>query len=95
MSDQHPAGPSQTGSGAGGEYQILLDGGQLVVNGAVRRLRPKSLAVATYLIQNAGTIVGREQLARSVWPDQPVSDDSINRASAIFVGHCRAAVNGC
>lgn len=91
VSDEHPAGPSQTGSGSGGENQILLDGGRLVVNGAVRRLRPKSLAVATYLIQHAGTIVGREQLARSVWPDQPVSDDSINRC----ISDIRRALSGC
>ena len=43
------------------------------------RLRPKSYAVLRYLAENAGRLVGKDELIAVVWPDVVVTDESVAR----------------
>jgi DNA-binding winged helix-turn-helix (wHTH) protein/tetratricopeptide (TPR) repeat protein len=45
--------------------------------GAELFLRPKSFLLLTVLVERAGTLVSKDDLARLVWPDVIVSDDSV------------------
>ena len=40
-------------------------------------LRPKALEVLSYLVQNAGRLVSKQELFEAVWPNVTVSDDSL------------------
>jgi DNA-binding winged helix-turn-helix (wHTH) protein/tetratricopeptide (TPR) repeat protein len=40
-------------------------------------LRPKAFEVLLHLVENAGRLVGKEELQRTVWRDVVVSDDSL------------------
>lgn len=42
-------------------------------------LRPKSLALLTYLVRNPGRVIGKNELIEAVWPDVIVSDDSLSQ----------------
>jgi adenylate cyclase len=42
-------------------------------------LRPKSFDVLRYLVENAGRLVPRDELIRSIWPKINVSDESLAR----------------
>ncbi len=40
-------------------------------------LRRKSLFLLTYLVQNSGRVLGKDELVSAIWPDVAVSDDSL------------------
>src|SRR5262245_52458633 len=42
-------------------------------------LRPKAFEVLKYLAQNAGRLVGKQELYDTIWPNVIVSDDSITQ----------------
>jgi adenylate cyclase len=42
-------------------------------------LRPKSLALLVYLIENPGRVIDKEELIGAVWPNSIVSDDSLSQ----------------
>ncbi|MBB4648762.1 adenylate cyclase [Aminobacter niigataensis] len=42
-------------------------------------LRPKSLALLTYLVRNPGRVIDKHELIEVVWPDVVVSDDSLSQ----------------
>lgn len=42
-------------------------------------LRPKSLALLTYLVRNPGRVIAKNELVQAVWPDTFVSDDSLSQ----------------
>src|SRR5262245_3079783 len=42
-------------------------------------LRPKSFEVLRYLVEHAGRVVGKEEVIKAVWPDVPVTDESLTR----------------
>ena len=42
-------------------------------------LRPKSLDLLSYLIRNAGRVVSKDELLRSVWSDVIVTEDSLTK----------------
>jgi DNA-binding winged helix-turn-helix (wHTH) protein len=46
--------------------------------GAIR-LEPKVMQVSVCLAENAGDVVSKERLMRSVWPDAFVGDDVLTR----------------
>lgn len=52
---------------------ILSDGASEVV------LRPKTVAVLAYLLQNKGQVVTRDALLDAVWPGLAVTDDSVTQ----------------
>src|SRR5215813_2969590 len=42
-------------------------------------LRPKAFEVLKYLAENAGRLVGKQELYDAIWPNVIVSDDSITQ----------------
>lgn len=42
-------------------------------------IRPKSLALLTYLLENAGRVIDKEELIGAVWPNSIVTDDSLSQ----------------
>src|SRR5258708_9177964 len=42
-------------------------------------LRPKSLDVLCYLVENAGRLVSKAEIIKTVWPNVFVTDDSIEQ----------------
>jgi DNA-binding winged helix-turn-helix (wHTH) protein len=40
-------------------------------------LQPKTFAVLSYLVENAGRLVPKQELHDAVWPNAVVSDDSL------------------
>lgn len=42
-------------------------------------LRPKSLALLAYLVENPGRVIGKEELIAAVWPTSIVTDDSLSQ----------------
>jgi len=42
-------------------------------------LRPKSFNVLRYLVENAGRLVSKDELAEAVWPNAVVGDESVTR----------------
>ena len=59
----------------GGTFEPLR--GDLRIGTARATLRPRTATVLTYLLENAGRIVGREELIKQVWSDVVVTDDSL------------------
>jgi adenylate cyclase len=42
-------------------------------------LRPKSLALLTYLLENPGRVIEKEELIGALWPNSIVTDDSLSQ----------------
>ena len=82
MNDQRQADPRSPREYVFGDCRLDLDRGELSVGGNVARLRPKSLQVFTLLLANAGTLVSKQQLLDTVWPDVAVSDDTLTQSIA-------------
>jgi len=53
--------------------------GELVVDGRSSSLRPRTGAVLAQLLQNAGTLVTKEQLLQQVWTDLVVTENSLSQ----------------
>jgi class 3 adenylate cyclase/tetratricopeptide (TPR) repeat protein len=69
-----------------GEKAYYFEGFTLDLRrGALRRaereieLRPKSVDVLRYLVENAGRLVSRDELLKAVWPNVLVTDESVTR----------------
>ena len=60
-------------------HTLDLRQGRLRNAGSDVMLRPKSLALLIYLLQNPGRVIGRDELLRAVWPDTFVSDESLSQ----------------
>src|SRR5262245_63187474 len=41
------------------------------------KLRPKSFKALTYLVENAGRLISKEELIAEIWPDAAVTDGSL------------------
>jgi DNA-binding winged helix-turn-helix (wHTH) protein len=48
-------------------------------DGAERHLRPKAFALLWHLLDNAGRLIGREDLLDALWPGLSVTDDSLTQ----------------
>lgn len=70
-----------------GEF-VFEDGVGLRARGQAVHLPPKALALLRTLLQARGRLVSRDALARTAWPGQDVSDQSIDRA----ISRLRAAM---
>jgi len=57
--------------------------------GRTTRLEPKMMEVLTYLSQQSGNVVSKEQLINAVWRDTFVTDDVLIRC----ISELRRAVN--
>ena len=51
--------------------------GRLRADGVDVELRPKSFDVLRLLVQNAGRLVSKDEMARAVWPNVVATDDSL------------------
>ena len=66
-----------------GAYRIgsftfdLIRGALVAADGAEITLRPKSFTLLRYLAENAGRLLGREELMQAVWPGVFVTEDSL------------------
>jgi predicted ATPase/DNA-binding winged helix-turn-helix (wHTH) protein len=60
-----------------GEFRLDVARGCLFRAGDEIKLRPKVYQALTYLVQNPGRLVGKEELMKAVWPDTAVTDDSL------------------
>ncbi len=57
-------------------------------------LRPKSLALLTYLLENPGRVVDKEELIAAVWPASIVTDDSLSQCLKDIRAALGAAAEG-
>lgn len=71
-----------------GDYTLDRVRGCLRNGGRPIDLRPKTFAVLTHLVENAGRLVSKEELMQAVWPDVVVSDESLAKC----VSEVRAAL---
>lgn len=60
-----------------GEFMLDLTRGCLTERGVEVRLRPKSFAVLTYLVENHGRLISKDELIEAVWADTAVTDNSL------------------
>src|ERR1044072_3632686 len=60
-----------------GDFLLDLDSGFLRRNGAEVPLRPKAFDVLRYLVLHHGTLVSKDELAKAVWTDVAVTDNSL------------------
>jgi adenylate cyclase len=56
---------------------LELQQGRLRRGGVDVALRRKSFSLLTYLVQNSGRVLGKDELVAAIWPDVEVSDDSL------------------
>ena len=56
-------------------YVLDLHSGRLLRDGNEIELRPKTFAVLTYLVQNVGRLVSKDDLFAAVWPNLAITDD--------------------
>ena len=60
-----------------GEFTLDLARGGFFRSGEEVKLRPKVFEVLKYLVENSGRLIGKEELAKAIWPDSFVTDDSL------------------
>ena len=59
------------------EFTLDLTRGCLLHGGEEIKLRPKAFEVLSYLVENDGRLVSKDELIKAVWPDSFVTDDSL------------------
>src|SRR5215470_6895307 len=60
-------------------YTLDVSRGSLSFGDREIELRPKSFEVLRYLVGNAGRLVTKEEIIKTVWPKVVVSDESLTR----------------
>ncbi|HEV2097604.1 MAG TPA: winged helix-turn-helix domain-containing tetratricopeptide repeat protein [Stellaceae bacterium] len=70
-------------------YTLDLTRGSLNAGGRVIELRPKSFGLLTYLVENPGRLVPKDELLGAIWPDVTVGDESLAKC----ISEVRAALN--
>jgi TolB-like protein/Flp pilus assembly protein TadD len=78
--------PGDTAMRAAGEKAFFFEGytldmrrGSVCAGDRDLALRPKSFNVLCYLVANAGRLIPKDELAKAVWPDISVTDESVTR----------------
>jgi len=69
-------------------YVLDLHSGCLLLDGNEIALRPKTFAVLTYLVQNVGRLVSKDDLFAAVWPNLAITDDVLVQS----IGELRRAL---
>lgn len=66
-----------------GPFQIDITNGQLLRGGVPVSLTPKAFKLLTVLVENAGEVIGKDELLKSVWHDTSVATNivSVNMAT--------------
>ena len=62
-----------------GQFALDLRRGCLRHDNTEIKLRPKGFEVLRYLVENAGRLVPKDEIMRTVWPNVTVSDESLAR----------------
>ena len=62
-----------------GEFVLDLDRGCLFRRRREVKLRRQAFRVLVFLVERHGRLVEKDDLARAVWPDTFVSDDSLTK----------------
>jgi predicted ATPase/DNA-binding winged helix-turn-helix (wHTH) protein len=62
-----------------GQFALDLRRGCLRHDDTEIKLRPKGFEVLRYLVENAGRLVPKDEIMRTVWPNVTVSDESLAR----------------
>ena len=62
-----------------GNFTLDFDAGRLIGSTGDVDIRPKTFALLSHLAQQAGRVVSKDDLMRSVWPDVIVSGDSLTQ----------------
>lgn len=60
-----------------GEFTLDLATGRLYRSDHEIKLRPKVFEALRYLVASSGRLVGKDELAKAIWPDSFVTDDSL------------------
>ncbi len=60
-------------------FVLDLGRGALLADGVECPLRPKAFALLKHFVENAGRLIGRDEIMQAVWPGVFVTDDSIAR----------------
>ncbi len=60
-------------------FTLDLSSGQLLSGATEVALRPKSFRVLTYLVQNPGRLIAKDELLQAVWGDTVVTDDTLTQ----------------
>lgn len=60
-----------------GEFTLDLTKGRLYRSDHEIKLRPKVFEALRYLVASSGRLVGKDELAKAIWPDSFVTDDSL------------------
>jgi len=60
-----------------GEFTLDLDRGALLKAGADIKLRPKSFAMLSYLVERQGLLVTKDELLSAIWGHTVVTEDAI------------------
>ena len=60
-----------------GEFTLDLARGGLFRSGKEVKLRPKAFEVLKYLVENSGRLIGKEEMAKAIWSESFVTDDSL------------------
>ena len=77
----HPPGaPLEPDEFSVGAYRVHPATNELRLGDDTIQLEPKVMALLVHLVQNAGSMVSREQLFDAVWPGVVVSDDTLTQA---------------
>jgi DNA-binding winged helix-turn-helix (wHTH) protein/TolB-like protein/predicted Zn-dependent protease len=58
-------------------FTVDLARGCLLRESEELKLRPKSFKALTYLVENRGRLISKEELIGAIWPDVAVTDDSL------------------
>ena len=71
-----------------GRYVLDLRRGCLLLDGAEIALRPKTFAVLSYLAENPGRLISKDELFAAVWPNLAITDDALVQS----IGELRRAL---
>src|SRR5262245_50599830 len=67
-----------------GPFRLNPSEQQLLRDGRVIPLTPKVLALLQALVENAGHLVGRDELLRTLWPDTFVEEGNLSRCVSVL-----------
>lgn len=60
-------------------FMLDLVAGRFFAEGEEVSLRPKSFALLTFMVRNAGRVVSKDELMSVLWPDVTVTEDSLTQ----------------
>jgi DNA-binding winged helix-turn-helix (wHTH) protein len=67
-----------------GPFRLDAEGHLLFRDGHMLRLEPKVVDVLQLLVENAGGVVGKDTLLRTVWRDAVVGESSLTRTISLL-----------